>query len=92
MKNKYIFILLTLLIVFISGCSSYKIEKEEFCGWSTEGSCNNDNDCVIGGCSNQVCQSKNEEPAITTCEYRTCYDATTYNLNCNCVENKCKWI
>ena len=65
--------------------------KEEFCGTSTKGSCASSADCVTGGCSGQVCQSKNEEPVITTCEWTGCYDETQYGLSCKCVENKCQW-
>ena len=46
-----------------------------FCGWSTYGKCNSDEDCIRGGCSSQVCQSKYEEPVFTTCEVKGCYDA-----------------
>lgn len=63
----------------------------EFCGRSTNGACANDNDCMTGGCSGQVCQSKNEEPVITTCEYRECYDAKKYNAACRCTQSKCQW-
>jgi len=64
---------------------------EDFCGSSTYGSCTSDSDCITGGCSGQVCQSKNEEKVITTCEMRDCYDARKYNLNCKCLDNKCQW-
>ena len=48
--------------------------------------------CITGGCSGQVCQPKNEEPAITTCEWRDCYDETKYGFECKCVDNKCQWV
>lgn len=65
--------------------------KSKFCGSSTYGTCENDNECTTGGCSGQVCQSTNEESIITTCEYRECYDASKYGLSCKCVKNKCQW-
>ena len=64
---------------------------EEFCGTSTYGSCTIDSDCIAGGCSGQVCQSKNEEPIVTTCEYKDCYNAQSYGLDCKCVDKKCQW-
>lgn len=64
---------------------------EGFCGSSTYGSCETPSDCVTGGCSGQVCQAKNEDPVVTTCEARECYDARTYWMACDCVENKCQW-
>jgi len=69
-----------------------KTEKPGFCGWSTNGPCQNNDDCIVGGCSGQVCQSKNEPPVVTTCEYSDCYDRIAYGVACKCVENKCKWI
>jgi eight-cysteine-cluster-containing protein len=67
-----------------------KIDKG-FCGRSTNGTCSSDEDCLAGGCSGQVCQSKDEEPVITTCEYRDCYNAQAYDLTCGCLNKKCQW-
>jgi len=62
-----------------------------FCGWSTNGSCTSDADCTSGGCSGQVCQSKSEEPVITTCEYKDCYNADASGVECGCLAGKCQW-
>jgi len=64
---------------------------EKFCGWSTNGNCIHDSDCIVSGCSNQLCQSRDEGSIVTTCEWRDCYDAKKYGLNCKCVEGKCQW-
>ncbi len=64
---------------------------EGFCGSFTYGGCSSDLDCLTGGCSGQVCQSKNEELIITTCEWKDCYDDTKYGVTCGCVNNKCLW-
>ncbi len=64
---------------------------QDFCGWSTNGECVYDSDCIAGGCSIQLCQSKDEAPAVTTCEWRDCYDASKYGLTCGCVDGKCQW-
>ena len=63
----------------------------EFCGLSTYGSCETDADCVTGGCSGQVCQSRSEEPRATTCEWRECYDSRQFGLGCGCIKNQCQW-
>ncbi len=63
----------------------------DFCGISTFGECSSDADCIIGGCSGQVCQSKNEEPAVTTCEYKGCFNTENYGLKCKCAAKKCQW-
>ncbi len=65
--------------------------QEEFCGWSTQGNCSTDADCVTGGCSSQVCQSTFEDPVMTTCEYKECYNAALYDMECKCVEGACQW-
>jgi eight-cysteine-cluster-containing protein len=87
-----------LMLVLIFGCvipgtpeTGYSKPKTEFCGTSTYGSCNSDIDCVRGGCSNQYCHSTEEDPPITTCEYKECYSAGAYGVECSCVNNKCQW-
>jgi eight-cysteine-cluster-containing protein len=66
-------------------------DKAGFCGWSTGGSCSTDADCWEGGCSGQVCQGKDEEPVITTCEWKDCYDNNKLGLDCGCIAGKCQW-
>jgi len=63
----------------------------KFCGWSTYGKCSNDKDCIIDGCSTQVCRSKLENQIITTCEWIDCYDANKYGVECKCIDEKCQW-
>ncbi len=67
--------------------------KDDFCGLSTRGRCLTDEDCMKSGCSGQVCQprSKLEDPIITTCEFRDCYNADIYGLKCKCVNDECQW-
>lgn len=65
--------------------------SERFCGTSSEDPCETNEDCITGGCSGSICQSKNTEPTFTTCEYRDCYNAEAYKMECKCAENKCKW-
>jgi len=67
------------------------VSTKIFCGKSTYGICETDADCVKGGCSGQICQSKNEESEVTTCEWRDCYNYTRKALNCVCITNKCMW-
>ncbi|MFH1226229.1 MAG: eight-cysteine-cluster domain-containing protein [bacterium] len=64
---------------------------DEFCGRSTNAPCEADVDCIVGGCSNQICQGKNEE-FFTTCEYSDCYNAEKYGRNCGCFDRACQWI
>ena len=62
-----------------------------FCGLSTHGKCTSDSDCTVGGCSGELCQSKNNEPIETSCEWKDCYDDEVYGVECKCVDNKCQW-
>ncbi|MBI4664830.1 MAG: eight-cysteine-cluster domain-containing protein [Nitrospinae bacterium] len=64
---------------------------EEFCGWSTEGYCESDMDCVVSGCSSEVCQSTRESEYNTICQWRDCYDPEPYQLHCGCVNSACQW-
>lgn len=67
------------------------ISKGNFCGTSTFGNCVTDADCVTGGCSGEICQSKDEEPIIITCEYKDCYNTEKYELKCKCLTQQCQW-
>jgi len=66
-------------------------EKIGFCGWSTESACKTDADCLKSGCSGQVCQGRAEEPIVTTCEWRDCYNTEVYGVKCGCFARKCQW-
>jgi eight-cysteine-cluster-containing protein len=72
-------------------CGKCVSELGGFCGWSSNGPCAADADCVTGGCSGQVCQSISEEPVITTCEWSECYSAKAYGVSCGCVNATCQW-
>ena len=63
----------------------------KFCGFSTYGRCQTDNDCQKAGCSNQVCQSKFEKPIVTTCQWLNCYDSKKFDLKCRCLHHRCQW-
>jgi eight-cysteine-cluster-containing protein len=67
------------------------VPSDDFCGTSTLGTCSSDADCMTGGCSGQVCQSRFETPRITTCEWRDCYDAKKYGYGCKCIQRRCQW-
>ncbi len=79
-------LIITAILVLLAGCIQ---QKEEFCGTSSYSSCATESDCIIGGCSSQVCQSKDDEQMFTTCEYMECYNSKDYE--CICKESKCQW-
>ena len=95
-------IILLALVLILSGCDDGDkpidrpddgiiVHKDGFCGRSTDFGCKTDDDCMVGGCSGQICQGKQEEPIITTCEMKPCYNNEKYNLRCGCFEGRCSW-
>jgi len=80
-----------LSLALISGCQEKELVAVDFCGESTYGFCNVNEDCSRTGCSLQVCQSNFQEPITTTCEWNECYNHLDYNLECGCVDNQCQW-
>lgn len=61
-------------------------EINGFCGWSDFMACSTDNDCMISGCSGQVCGAVDHP---TTCEWRDCYEVSS--VGCGCVNGMCQW-
>jgi len=59
-------------------------------GGQTQIDCNDDSDCIRGGCSGTVCQPKDKEPIMTTCEYKAEY-ACYRQIECACINNRCAW-
>lgn len=58
------------------------------CGCAADGSAN---DCVVGGCSGQLCVDPLSEPGISTCEWRPEY-ACYANATCERqVDGQCGW-
>jgi eight-cysteine-cluster-containing protein len=73
------------------GCENGEcIQEQGFCGTSTYTECASDEDCAAGGCSGQICEAS-DEGTVTTCEYRDCYNAAQYGLECGCYGGKCQW-
>ena len=80
-------------LVFISGCAEVVKTKEEEIKAKIEKAnyCDEDSDCSIGGCSGQVCTTKDKAKSIiTTCEYLPIYDCYK-QTTCSCIDSKCQW-
>lgn len=63
----------------------------DFCGTSTYAECDSDVDCIRGGCSGEICQSAHQEPVITPCWWRDCFDTDKHKTFCLCMNHKCQW-
>lgn len=83
--RKIVLSLLLVLLILIAGCTTQTNEDE-----TGKVECVSDNECTTGGCSGVICQSKNTEPIITTCEYKPEY-ACYREISCGCINNKCQW-
>ena len=74
-----------LFIILLIGC-----EKEVDKPTTGVGECSSDSDCITGGCSGTVCQSKDAPPVFTTCVYLPEYDCYK-DITCGCVDGRCDW-
>lgn len=102
--KKITFFLLIIFLMILLALAGCEIEKREQGKETTpreiikddketplkEAECLTDSDCVKGGCSGTVCQSKNAEPVFTTCEFRPEY-ACYRQISCSCVKGQCSW-
>jgi len=66
-------------------------DNMNFCGISSYTPCEVNEDCIILGCLNHVCQSKTEEEIENDCIEQECYDYKKYGYVCACFDSHCKW-
>lgn len=85
-----IIILLLLIPLSLVGCELKESATEDIETPSTGAECSSDSDCITGGCSGTICQSKDSEPVFTTCEWRGEYDCYR-QIDCGCDNGKCEW-
>ncbi len=64
----------------------------DYCGFSTNGTCSVDVDCMVSGCNHEVCQSRSETPVVTQCSDKECFSALDYGMECQCWYNHCRWF
>ncbi len=81
--NKKIIVLIAILVLLVA-CEDIPPEPD------VVAECITNNDCITGGCSGTICQSKDAEPIFTTCEYPPEY-ACYKQIECKCINNKCQW-
>ena len=97
MMKSIIIILLCLAVAFaITGCEEADLESDVVLGDDSIGGkrgtlrCTENSDCVIGGCSGTICQHKDSEPVMTTCEFKPEY-ACFKQIECGCIGKSCMW-
>jgi len=67
--------------------SEYLFDRYE--GTGAANACRDDSDCVVSGCSREVCAA---ESVVTTCE---AIPTPTRDLGCRacaCVQGECRWV
>ena len=80
-----------LLITPDTGASKLKdIIVNGFCGTQTETFCSQDSDCMVGGCSGEICQARKDNMMNSICLFEDCYQKPT-NVYCGCDSGQCKW-
>ena len=83
-----------ILMILAAGCEEEAIpevpEDSKIGGGQMQVDCALDSDCITGGCSGTICQSKSAKPIMTTCEYKEEY-ACYRQIECACINNKCEW-
>jgi len=84
------------LVVIIYTASSGNINKAGETNLNTNGKtvtveCYKDADCLVAGCSGQLCVPRDKAPSvISTCEWKDEY-ACYAEDSCLCRNNKCQW-
>ena len=90
--KKYIIILAIVVIILGATLLTFLNKPIESENKTVSGQCSLDSDCVIAGCSSQLCVPKSLADIVTTCDYRpeySCLRATT--CGCDTIANKCRW-
>lgn len=84
-------VLILLLIVVIGLFYFFNLDREDNGVDYSNIECSSDLDCGTGGCSGQVCTTKEKAAdLVTTCEYREEYSCLRLT-SCGCIQGKCKW-
>lgn len=66
-------------------------EDQEYYGFSTNGFCETDGDCLISGCNGEICHSKTEDTMVSICIVPLRPTPKQLGYDCKCLEEECKW-
>ena len=70
------FILMFIIFLVISGCKQNNMIE-----------CNKNSDCIITGCSSEICSNK---PVMSPCIIKPGYACLKF-ADCMCINNRCQW-
>jgi eight-cysteine-cluster-containing protein len=83
-------VILPVTLTALSACSCAPVVAEDdplyerFEGTGANNDCFSDDDCLVSGCSGEVCAA---QEVATTCEVVTVPDGV-----CGCFEQSCQWL
>ncbi len=87
MRAVYAILAVLLAATILAGCTKETQEKSA----AENSECTSDDDCVLAGCSGQVCAPKEKaSDIITDCEWKEEYSCHV-KTSCGCVEGSCAW-
>lgn len=90
-ENKIIFLSSLILIFILSSAIIISLAKRKDIQEKKENTQTAKNGCIISGCNNEICQSKDEESAFSVCLYKPeyeCYKLATCERQSN---GECGW-
>ena len=78
--------------VFLQEIDDFLDDYEgEFYGSSTNYPCEVDEDCLVSGCNNEICQSTEEEEMMSACLFPEQPLPQDLGYSCGCFEGECQW-
>lgn len=66
-------------------------ELYEFYGSSTYYACEVNEECMVSGCNNEICQSTQEEEVMSICIFPEQPLPKDLGYSCGCFDGKCQW-
>jgi len=85
-----IYLALVTFLFLIIGCEDVTVSTTSL---PVQG-CTSNSECVVGGCSSQLCVPKTQDDVgggfFTTCEYREEYGCVKLTT-CECIDQRCQW-
>ena len=75
----------------VSDFELYQGDKDDYYGYSTNGECNTEDDCLVSGCNSEICQSVTDPSMSSVCSKPLKKTPGEVGLECKCVELMCVW-
>lgn len=84
-------VILVIIVIRFSGDSNGNQTQPGNININPDNYCQTSKDCLIGGCSSQICYSiYDEEGGVSNCFWQDEYACYVYS-SCSCVNSQCRW-